>query len=168
MPALTEHMQDRRVLLGLEKRRIRGSHQCVNTWREGATRREPASFWWCPVTDQRQWPQGETWELLYEHQETLYCEGGWVLAQVAQRGGGVSILGDIQKSSGYGPGQLDLADLAISREVGLGSVQTSLPTSTVLRSRDSVGFCQQFRGGRRACCQRAEGHCSSCWACAEQ
>lgn len=36
-----------------------------------------------------------------EHLETLlHCEGNCVLAQVAQRGKGVSTLGDIQKSSG--------------------------------------------------------------------
>jgi len=34
-----------------------------------------------------------------------YCESNWALAQVAQTGGGVSILGDTQKLSGHGPGQ---------------------------------------------------------------
>ncbi|KAK4829983.1 hypothetical protein QYF61_008114 [Mycteria americana] len=39
----------------------------------------------------------------------LYCEGDRALAQVAQRGCGVSSLGGIQKSSGYSPGQPALA-----------------------------------------------------------
>ena len=37
------------------------------------------------------------------------CEGDRALAQVAQSSGGVSILGDIQKPSGHGPGQPALA-----------------------------------------------------------
>ena len=48
----------------------------------------------------------ETQEAPSEHQETLFhCEGGRVLAQVAQIGCGVSIFRDIQKLSGRGPGQ---------------------------------------------------------------
>ena len=50
--------------------------------------------------------QTETQEALSEHQEALsYCDGDQALEQVAQRGCGISILGDTQKLSGHGPGQ---------------------------------------------------------------
>jgi len=46
----------------------------------------------------------ETQRFPSEHQETLFCcVGDQALAQVAQRGFGVSHLGDIQKLSGHGP-----------------------------------------------------------------
>ena len=48
--------------------------------------------------DQKQWAQTETWEVLFEHQESLfYCHSDQAQAQVAQRGCGVSILQDIPK-----------------------------------------------------------------------
>ena len=50
--------------------------------------------------------QTETREVLSERQEILfYCESDRALAQVAQGGCGVFILGDTQKWSGHGPGQ---------------------------------------------------------------
>ena len=59
--------------------------------------------------DQRQWAQTEAQEVPSEHQGTLsYCQGDRVLAWVAQSGGGVCILGDTQRPSGHGPGQLGL------------------------------------------------------------
>jgi len=49
----------------------------------------------------------ETQEGPSEHQQTLFdCEGDGALARVPHGGCGVSILGDTQKPSGYGPGQL--------------------------------------------------------------
>ena len=82
------------------------SSMYTNTWKEGAKRMEPGSFQWCPVTGQ---------EAMGTHRHTgdslwtlFYCEHHWALAQVAQRGCGVSLLGDIQKPSGHGPGQLAL------------------------------------------------------------
>jgi len=60
--------------------------------------------------DQRQQAQTETQQAPSKHQETLLqSEGDWALAWVAQRGGGVSILGDIQKLPGDGPGQWAVA-----------------------------------------------------------
>jgi len=50
--------------------------------------------------------QTGTQEVPSEHQETLFqWEGGQTLTQVAQRGCEVSILGDIQKPPGHGPGK---------------------------------------------------------------
>jgi len=57
--------------------------------------------------------QNETQEGPSKHQETLlHCEGDQALAQVAQGDCGASILGDIQKLPGHGPGQLALAGSA--------------------------------------------------------
>jgi len=54
---------------------------------------------------QRQQAQTEAQEVPSEHQGTLsYCWGDRALASVAQEGCGVSMLGDIQKPSGHGPG----------------------------------------------------------------
>ncbi|KAK4828652.1 hypothetical protein QYF61_000300 [Mycteria americana] len=56
-------------------------------------------------SDRKQWAQTETQEVPSEHQEKLfYTEGYQALAQVALRGGGVSLLGEIQKPFGHGPG----------------------------------------------------------------
>ena len=61
--------------------------------------------------DNRQWAQTETQEAPSEHQETLFqCAGE--LAQVAQGGCGVFILGDIQKPPGHSPEQLALGGRA--------------------------------------------------------
>ena len=49
----------------------------------------------------------ETQEALSDHQETLfYFKGAETLAQVSQRGCGVSHIGDIHKLTGHIPGQL--------------------------------------------------------------
>ena len=55
---------------------------------------------------------GTAWnmEIPLKHNKPLfYCEGGQTLEEVAWRGCGVSILGDIQNPSGHGPGQPALA-----------------------------------------------------------
>lgn len=54
------------------------------------------------------------------------------LTQVAQRGGGVSILGGIKNVTGNRPEQCALFGPALSRETGLNDLQKSLPTSTIL------------------------------------
>lgn len=47
----------------------------------------------------------------------FYSEDGQALAQVAQRGCGVSIPGDVQNLPRHGPEQPVLADPALSRRV---------------------------------------------------
>jgi len=82
-----------------------------STQREDAKRTEPGSAQWCPVTDQGQWAQTETQAVLSEHQETLcHCEGNLPLAQVAQGGCGVSILGDTQNPAGHGHARMAVVD----------------------------------------------------------
>lgn len=63
---------------------------------------------WCPVMGPEAMAQTGAQEVPSEHEETfLYCENDQILAQVAQ-GYGVSVLRDIPKPSGLGPGQLIL------------------------------------------------------------
>ena len=74
--------------------------------------------------------------LLWDKVKQLCCLLGFcdkstvTLEQVAWKGCGVSILGDIQNPAGHG--QPALAKPALSRGVGLGDLQRSLPTSAVL------------------------------------
>lgn len=75
----------------------------ANIGKEGVKKMVPGSFQWFPVTRTRAMKM-ETQELLSEHEETLlYCEGDQVLMQGAQRGCGISILGNISSPSGHGP-----------------------------------------------------------------
>jgi len=54
----------------------------------------------------RHWGQTETQEVACEREEMFfYREGNQALEQVSQRRCGVSVLGDIKKPYGYGPGQ---------------------------------------------------------------
>jgi len=71
-------------------------------------------------------------EVPYKHKEELYCEGDRALELAAQRSCGVSS-GDIQDPSGWVP--LFLCNYyrkLCLEEVGLNSLQGSLPTSTIL------------------------------------
>ena len=51
------------------------------------------------------------------------------MAQIAQRGCGVSILGGIQKSTGHRPGQPAVVDPALSKKIGLQEVPSNLNDS---------------------------------------
>ena len=63
--------------------------------------------------DKRQRAQTEAQEVPVEYDGALlYCEGGRALAQVAQRGCGVSFSGDIQNPPGCRPVQRALGDPA--------------------------------------------------------
>lgn len=109
--------------------------------------------------DQRQWTQTETQEVLSERcfcQKTLFhCEGGRALAQVAQvaQGGcGVSILGDIQELFGQNPGQqlpdgpdcVEVLEEMISREANHYISTSTIPTLTILWFSDSRKPSKQF------------------------
>lgn len=54
------------------------------------------------------------------------------LAQVAHRGGGVSVLGSIKDAAGNRPELCTLLGPGLSKETGLTALQRSLPTLTIL------------------------------------
>ena len=96
-------------LFSLEKRRLtRILLMCRNTWREGANRREPGSFQWCPVTEPE--AMGTRWNT----GSSLWTSGSTLSAwRWLSTGTGCpeslwSLQGNIQKLSGHGPGQLTL------------------------------------------------------------
>lgn len=92
----------------------------------GCKRREPGSCQSCPVAGQ----DGTNWNTLdhkKKKKKLFYCEGGWTLHQVAQRGFGASILRDIKKSTGHGPDQSALGNPAWWGQVGQDDLQRSLP-----------------------------------------
>lgn len=63
----------------------------------------------------------------YNYYFSPHCEGGWMQEQFAQRGCGVFVLQDIQKSSGHSPGQP-----ALEGGTGLHDLQGHLPPSIIL------------------------------------
>lgn len=98
-------------LFSLAKKRLREIlSMSINTRKEGARGTEPSSFQWWPVPGQEaigtnQRAQEFAWTL-------PYCAGDRAPQNVAQRGCRASILGDIQKLSGHGSGQVALSDPA--------------------------------------------------------
>lgn len=75
----------------------------INIGGENVNKVVPGSFQWLPVTRTKTM-KTETQEILCEHQEIfLYCEGDQAHRQGAQRGCGISVLGDISNPSGHGP-----------------------------------------------------------------
>jgi len=59
-------------------------------------------------------------EITYQYWKNpniLYCEGDQALAHVAQRGCGVSLLGDIQNLPGHSPEQPALGYPALNRRL---------------------------------------------------
>jgi len=59
------------------------------------------------VKDKRLSTPTETQKILFKcKNETIYCEGGQTLKQVAQRGYRISLLGDTQTTTGHSPGKL--------------------------------------------------------------
>lgn len=68
------------------------------------------------------------------------CESDQTVANVAQKGGGVSILANMQKLSGHGLGDQDLGCSCLSMGFGLDDLQSSLQISAHLRFWDFVHF----------------------------
>ena len=97
-------------------------------------------------------PDSSQWSLVTGHKlkykkfhlnirENLFsCEGDCTLEQVAARGCGVSVLGDIKNPTGHGPGQPAVVDTTLSRRAGLDLLQRYLPISTPL------SFCELCSG----------------------
>lgn len=75
----------------------------ISTWTEEAKRTDLGSSLWCPVTG---WEAISTYwnrnHSLRTPQNTFYSKGDQALVQIAQKGCGVSILGDIPKPFGHG------------------------------------------------------------------
>lgn len=81
------------------------SSVCTYTEEEGAARTEPDTFQWCLVWGQE--PMGTKWNMggnIWTPGTTFYCASGSVFAQVAQRGGWISILDSIEKLFAQGTG----------------------------------------------------------------
>lgn len=69
---------------------------------------------------------------MFKHKKNfLVKKSGRTLEQAAERGCGVSILGDTQNPTGPSPGQPALADPAPCRGVGLYDLHRCLPASTI-------------------------------------
>ena len=54
-------------------------------------------------------------EIPLKHENSFCCDGDCIPEQVAPRGCGVSVLGDIKNPTGHGPGQPALVDPTLSR-----------------------------------------------------
>lgn len=78
--------------------------------------------------NKRPWAHAEIQENPFK---LFHCEGHQTLEQVAQRGCGVSVLGESQNMCGHNLGQPTLVDSALSRGFDLDDLQSSLPTSTI-------------------------------------
>ena len=88
------------------------SHQCVQI-PEGRVQRKWGQALFSGVQDKRQWAQTETQQVPAEYKQNIfYCEGDQTLEE---RGCEISVVGDLQKSYGCGPGQVALGVPAWTR-----------------------------------------------------
>lgn len=70
--------------------------------------------------------------LLHMRRNVFFCADGQTLAQVAQRGCWVSLLGELQNPIWHGPGQFALGDSALSKRVVLDELWSCFLTSAAL------------------------------------
>jgi len=127
-------------LFSLEKRRIWGELNNVYTYLRGGYK-EPGSLW-CLSLASGDRTRGNGQKLKHRRfplnirKYFFHCEVNQALAQVARGGCGVSMLGDIQKSSGHHPGQPTPGDpgghSGVSSGTGADDIQRSPPTSAIL------------------------------------
>lgn len=89
--------------------------------------------------DKRQLAQTTIQDIWFKHKKKLIGEGGQTLEQAAQKGHGVSILGDSQNLPRQYPGQPALLTLLLAVEAVLHHPQKSHPTSAPL------GVCEAGR-----------------------
>ncbi|KAK4830129.1 hypothetical protein QYF61_008556 [Mycteria americana] len=68
----------------------------------------------------------------FRKKKLYYCEGGQTLELAAQRGCGLSILGNMQDLAGRGFEQPALTDHALGKQVGLDELQKCPLTSTTV------------------------------------
>ena len=84
---------------------------CING---GVKKTWPGCPQWCPVTGQEALGTNQNTKTPLDNKCFCY-EGGWKLAQVAQRAYGVSNVGDIQNPTRHSPDKPAVADPALSR-----------------------------------------------------
>jgi len=101
-------------VFSLEQRRLMGNHIKVDKYLKGGCKEDGARLFSVLPSDRT---RGKGHKLKQdvssECQEMLFhCEGDQALVQVAWRGCGVSIFGDIQTPSGHGPGKTALGSPA--------------------------------------------------------
>lgn len=87
--------------------------------------------------EKRQWAQIEIQDIPCRHKKKkkpafFYHKGDQTLEQAAKKSHGVLILGDTRNPARHSPGKLAFVDPALSRVVGPGDLQRSLPSSNIL------------------------------------
>ena len=83
--------------------------------RENERKQKPDSSQMCPETGQEELAQIGIQEMMFKcKKNAFYCKDGQALAQVAQRGCGISVLGDTQNPTGCSAEQPALGDPALA------------------------------------------------------
>ncbi|KAJ7412564.1 hypothetical protein WISP_95664 [Willisornis vidua] len=97
----------------IHEARLREDLIYVYTFLKGSYQKDGERFsQWCRKLNKRQQEETDAQEFPPEHEKELHSEDDQALEQVAQRGCGVSLPGDIQKLSGHNLEYLSLGDFA--------------------------------------------------------